>query len=94
MVTCVNTNTACKLSICEYCNPTTKKILREVTELEPGDVFTHLNGKDYWVTSVDWAGGDNYKISCMDVFRNDAEFVCDVHTQLQMKFIAGVEVGA
>jgi hypothetical protein len=69
-------------------------MLREVTELEPGDVFTHLNGKDYWVSWVVWAGGDNYKIICMDVFRNDAEFVCDVHTQLKMKFIAGVEVGA
>lgn len=69
-------------------------MLREVTELQPSDVFTHLNGKDYFVVSVEWAGRDDYRINCMDAFRKDASFVCDVHTQLQMKFIAGVEVGA
>jgi hypothetical protein len=26
MITCVNTNTACRLSVCEYCNPTTETI--------------------------------------------------------------------
>jgi hypothetical protein len=69
-------------------------MFKDVTELESGDVFTHLNGKDFWVTSVDWVGGDNYAINCMDAFRNDARFVCDVHAQLKMKFIAGVEVCA
>jgi hypothetical protein len=69
-------------------------MLKSVTELQPSDVFTHLNGKDYFVVSVDWVGGDNYAINCMDAFRNDARFVCDVHAQLKMKFIAGVEVCA
>jgi hypothetical protein len=69
-------------------------MLKPVYELEANDVFTHLNGKDFLVVSVDWVGGDNYAINCQDAFRNDARFVCDVHTQLQMKFLSAVQVGA
>ena len=69
-------------------------MLREVTELQAGDVFTHLNRKDYLVVSVDWVGGDDYAINCLDALRNDARFVCDVHTQLQIKFLSTVQAGA
>ena len=69
-------------------------MLKEVTELNTNDVFTHLNGTDFIVVSVDWVGGDNYAINCQDALRNDARFVCDVHTQLQMKFLSAVQVGA
>jgi hypothetical protein len=59
---------------------------KEVTDLQPNDVFTHLNGSDFLVLSVTWAGGDNYKINCLNAFKVETSFTCDVHTQLNIKF--------
>jgi len=66
---------------------------KEVTDLQTNDVFTHLNGADFLVLSVTWAGGDNYKINCLDARKKPTSFTCDVHTQLNIKFDSA-KVGA
>jgi hypothetical protein len=64
------------------------KTYKEVTDLQANDVFTHLNGADFLVESVVWVGGDNYKINCLDAYKKQTSFTCDVHTQLLIKFEA------
>jgi hypothetical protein len=59
-------------------------MLRSTYELERLDIFKHLNGKNYQIDEIAWAGGDNYKITCIDSKDRLVEFVADVHTQFQV----------
>lgn len=61
-------------------------MFRSTTDLQRLDVFKHLNGQSYLVDEVRWAGGDNYKVICIDNNDDLVTFVCDVHTQFEIQF--------
>ena len=67
---------------------------RSTYELQRLDIFKHLNGKNYQIHEIAWAGGDNYKITCLDDKDKLVDFIADVHTQFEiiysLKVVANV----
>jgi hypothetical protein len=59
-------------------------MFRSTYELQRLDIFKHLNGKNYQIDEIVWAGGDNYKLTCIDANDQLIEFTADVHTQFQV----------
>lgn len=59
-------------------------MFRSTYELQRLDIFKHLNGKNYQVDKISWAGGDNYKITCIDTKDQLIEFTADVHTKFEV----------
>lgn len=57
---------------------------KEIDQLQPTDVFRHLNGKLFQVVSTKYVGGDNYKVTCLDQDNNEAVFTADFHTQFEI----------
>jgi len=59
-------------------------MFRSTYELQRLDIFRHLNGRNYQVDKISWAGGDNYKLSCIDDKDQSVDLIADVHTQFQV----------
>ena len=59
-------------------------MFRSTDELQRLDIFRHLNGRNYQVDKISWAGGDNYKITCIDDKDKLVDFTADVHTQFEI----------
>jgi hypothetical protein len=69
-------------------------MLKATYELNRLDIFTHLNGQNFQVDAIDWVGGDNYKITCIDQNDDLVTFPADVHTQFNVIFSYQVQVRA
>ena len=59
-------------------------MLTPTYELKRLDVFRHLNGNCYYVDAIDWIGGDNYAVTCIDNNDDLVTFNVDVHTQFEV----------
>jgi len=59
-------------------------MLTPTYELKRLDVIKHLNGDCYYVDSVEWIGGDNYAVTCIDNNDDLVTFNVDVHTQFEV----------
>lgn len=59
-------------------------MLTPTYELQRLDVIKHLNGDCYYVDAVEWIGGDNYAVTCIDNNDDLVTFNVDVHTQFQV----------
>jgi hypothetical protein len=59
-------------------------MLTPTYELKRLDVFQHLNGDCYYVDAIDWIGGDNYAVTCIDNNDDLVTFNVDVHTQFEV----------
>jgi hypothetical protein len=59
-------------------------MLTPTYELKRLDVIKHLNGDCYYVDAVEWIGGDNYAVTCIDNNDDLVTFNVDVHTQFQV----------
>jgi hypothetical protein len=59
-------------------------MLTPTYELQRLDVIKHLNGDCYYVDAIEWIGGDNYAVTCIDNNDDLVTFNVDVHTQFQV----------
>ena len=59
-------------------------MLTPTYELKRLDVIRHLNGDCYYVDAVEWIGGDNYAVTCIDGNDDVTTFNVDVHTQFEV----------
>jgi hypothetical protein len=61
-------------------------MLTATYDLKRLDIFKHLNGDHYSVDSVEWIGGDNYAVTCIDNNDDLVTFNVDVHTMFDVVF--------
>jgi hypothetical protein len=59
-------------------------MFRSTYELQRLDIFRHLNGRNYQIDEISWAGGDNYKLTCIDDKDELVDFTADVHTKFEI----------
>jgi hypothetical protein len=59
---------------------------KSIDQLQRLDIFKHLNGRNYQIDDIAWAGGDNYKITCIDDKDELIDFIADVHTSFEIVF--------
>lgn len=59
-------------------------MFKSTYDLQRLDIFKHLNGRNYQIDEIAWAGGDNYKITCIDDKDDLVDFIVDVHTKFQV----------
>lgn len=59
-------------------------MLTPTYELKRLDVIRHLNGDCYYVDAIEWIGGDNYAVTCIDNNDDLVTFNVDVHTQFEV----------
>jgi hypothetical protein len=59
-------------------------MLTATYELKRLDVIKHLNGDCYYVDAIEWIGGDNYAVTCIDNNDDLVTFNVDVHTQFEV----------
>jgi hypothetical protein len=59
-------------------------MLTAVTDLKRLDIIQHLNGDCFYVDAIEWIGGDNYAVTCIDNNDDLVTFNVDVHTQFKV----------
>ena len=59
-------------------------MFKSTYDLQRLDIFKHLNGRNYQIDEIAWAGRDNYKITCIDDKDDLVDFIVDVHTKFQV----------
>jgi hypothetical protein len=69
-------------------------MFRSTYELQRLDIFRHLNGRNYQIDRISWAGGDNYKLTCIDDKDELVDFTVDVHTKFEIIYSLKVTADA
>ena len=69
-------------------------MFRSTYELQRLDIFRHLNGRNYQIDRISWAGGDNYKLTCIDDKDELVDFTADVHTKFEIIYSLKVTADA